>query len=322
MNRPPMAALYVMCLAVVAIVASSAAHAVCTISNISFSPTSANAGTYTIPTAPTAQGISIVISFTTAGNGNCQFGVAFRRASLPAVMTRVGGGTLPYTIRTQATGGTTLLFTGANPASNFFPILVNTGDTSSGPHSVFFLEQPIGPVPSGNYTDSNLILEIYNRNGSNLTGPALRSVPFTVNGTVASGCSISNPINVSQVISVGPTGLTTGMATGPPNVGVSCTGPSNVALISQNGAVTLGGVLETTLTAVPSFRNKIEYGASTNGGAGAVSLNTATANSASGVFNTAAITSGTTVTIAPQASAVPLEAGTYSDTLILRITPQ
>ena len=112
------------------------------------------------------------------------------------------------------------------------------------------------------------------------------------------------------------------MATGAPNVGVSCTGPSNVALISQNGAVTLGGVLEATLTAVPSFRNKIEYSASTNGGAGTVSLNTATTNSASGVFNTTAVTSGTTVTIAPQASAVPLVAGTYSDTLILRITPQ
>lgn len=322
MGRLATTALHGMLLAVMFTVASGAAHAVCTISNISFSPTSANAGTYTIPTAPTAQGISIVISFTTAGNGNCQFGVAFRRTSLPAVMTRVGGGALPYTIRTQAGGGTTLLFTGATPGSNFFPILVNTGQTSSGPHSVFFLEQPVGPVPSGSYTDSNLTLEIYNRNGGNLTGSALRSIPFTVNGTVTSVCTISNPNNIGQTIGVGSTGLTTGMATGAPNVNVSCTGPSNVALISQNGAVTLGGVLEATLTAVPDFRNKIEYSASTNGGAGTVSLDTATANSASGVFNAAAVTNGTTVTIAPQASVVPLVAGTYSDTLILRITPQ
>ncbi|NJO34026.1 MAG: hypothetical protein HC869_13670 [Rhodospirillales bacterium] len=298
------------------------AKAACTLSGaLVTSSTIVSAGTYTPPTAPTTQTATITLSlvYQSGSNGQCLGAVAFNRGSLPAAMSRVGGGgTLPYTMTNV---GTSVLFTGTTPgSSNFISFQVSAG-TASISLNVDLLEQPGASVLSGLYTD-NLTLQVFNRSRSNVQGAAVASSAFTVTGTVNTACSIANAANTSQTIGV-TTGLTTGMTSAAPTFDVSCNNPSTVSLTTQNGAVTRGGVLESALSAIAGFRNKIEYSASINGGAGAVTLNTATSTSISGTFNSAPITNRPmSVTIAPESSTVPLVSGTYSDVLTVSIIPQ
>src|SRR3989337_2056768 len=95
-------------------------HDQCRIKEVtSVTPLSANAGTYTPPSVPSAQAVSITISLKTKGEGTCHGSLAFKRPSLSATMGRVGGGgTLPYTIQTAAGGGMQLLFSGVDPDSH------------------------------------------------------------------------------------------------------------------------------------------------------------------------------------------------------------
>lgn len=159
--------------------------------------------------------------------------------------------------------------------------------------------------------------------GLTATGALAADQDITLTATVEPFCSIANATGTTASIStVATTGLTSGSPASP-TMDVICNKASTVTLASENGAVTLGNVQEGNLSAVANFRNKIEYTASINGGAGAVSLATgggsATAN---GNFATAAVsTTATAVTITPETSAVPLLAGSYQDKLTVTINP-
>lgn len=297
-----------------------------TIQSMTITPLSANLGSYTPPgAAPADVLLPIVLNYTvsTGAHGSCQFALGFQRPTLPATMSRNGGGstTVPFTV--QRSNGPSLLYSGVPLATNPFDFSVIASSTTA-VLNVRFQMAPTVSTLGGSYSD-NLTLTVHNRNGT-LVQNQLAALNFAVNGTINTSCSIANANNTSQVISVGSTGLTTGMQGAPPQFNVSCNSSSNVSLSSQNGAVTRGGLLEGALTAVSGFRNRIEYQATINGGAGAVSLNTSSggaAVSANGVFNAAAVTSqGTTVTITPESSTVPLLAGSYSDVLTVTITPQ
>src|ERR1700692_680294 len=107
------------------VLSATQSKAVCAINSagLSVAPLTASTGTYTPPTAPTAQAVIFTVSGTYLSllGGTCTLGIAFNRASLPATMAISGGGgaTLTYTIQSLPTGGTTLLYTGGGtPAAS------------------------------------------------------------------------------------------------------------------------------------------------------------------------------------------------------------
>ena len=130
------------------VVASSNAAAVCNINGtgMTMNPGTASTGTYTPPTAPTVQAIPVTITGTYSTNasaGTCTLALSFQRSSYPpATMARVGGGaaTLPYTIRSAAGGGNTLLFTGTSVS---LANVVQYSFASAGPISPIEASQPI-----------------------------------------------------------------------------------------------------------------------------------------------------------------------------------
>lgn len=304
----------------------------------SISPSSSpSIGTYTSPTAlsPVSVTVNLTVAVTLGGGGthNCNGGVAFyRTTSATGTLTRSGGGsTIPYALTT--TGGTNVIsLSGSTPANGqfaFFTSNVTTGNTSFSASGTFTLQgNPTGSPLSGNYSDTNLSVIVFNASGS---GGSVQGSVFaatgtspTITGAVSTSCSIvtGSLQNASQVIGVNGVGQTTGMSTAMPQFSITCNNSSTVSLTSANSAVTRGGVLKSALPAISNFRNKIDYSASINGGAGAVTLNTATASTASGTFNAASVTSlATTVTLTPETSTVPLQYGSYADKLTITVTP-
>ena len=108
---------------------------------------------------------------------------------------------------------------------------------------------------------------------------------------------------------------------GPPSV--ACNTPSNVQITSQSGAVKNSG------TPPSGFTNLINYAASATFSGATATLNTASTSTAIGpesgtaVSTTGATPSGTmTVSITPQANALRLLSGAYSDVMTITITPQ
>ena len=112
------------------------------------------------------------------------------------------------------------------------------------------------------------------------------------------------------------------------SVAVICNKAADVALIS-----TKGGMTDTSVTADASFDDIIRYSAAASGtfvtiAAGTTSGTTqagATANESLGTASSAGPKSDTiTVTLTPVGTGTgkPLFAGTYTDTLIVRVTPQ
>lgn len=158
--------------------------------------------------------------------------------------------------------------------------------------------------------------------GLTASGAMAADQNININANVAAFCTIANASGTTATIdTVAATGLTSGSPTSP-TMDVTCNKASTVNLASQNGGVTLGGAVESDLSPVPGFRNRIEYVASVNGGAGPVSLNTSSDTSANGSFNAGAVaTTGTAVSITPEASSIPLLAGSYSDVLTLSVNP-
>ena len=287
----------------------------------------ANLGTYTPPSG-TPGLISVVLNlsltYTPGAAGNCQLFIGFRRPTLPATLSKAGGGSIPYAL-VRNSNGTTLVFSGTIPTTSTHRLTVN----NVAPTRNFRIDLQMQPDTLANnlggyYTDG-LTLEVYNRSGA-VVGSLVGQAPYTVNGTVATSCSISSATGTSQIIAVGATGLTSGMVGSAPQFAVTCNSSSNVTLSSQNGAVTRGGALESALATVNGFRNRIEYLATINGGAGNVVLDTSNGGanvSAVGTFAAAAVmNAGTVVTIQPETSSTPLLAGSYSDVLTVTIAPQ
>ena len=319
--------------------ASGAALARCTINaaGLTITPLTGSTGTYTYPTAPTAQARTLTVSGTYNTNGSagtCTVAISFNRASLPATMAISGGGgsTLPYTITSAAGGGNTLLYTGAGvPAAanrlavsfaSAGPNLTNRAFTTT--LTAYALAQPGSPQAAGSYSDS-LVLHVFNvRTGGTATN--LINPGFTLSGTVAKVCTIggvATPAADSATIPITTAGAVNTAAINRSYASAACNTPSNLQLTSQSGAVKNTGAAPT------GFTNLINYSASaTFSGAGAT-LNTATIATATGAeAGTAVSTSGVTpsgtlsVTITPQANAKPLITGTYTDTLRITITPQ
>jgi hypothetical protein len=101
-----------------------------------------------------------------------------------------------------------------------------------------------------------------------------------------------------------------------------CNAPTNVQLMSQNGAVVTGST-------AGGLQHLIDYSALATFSGATASLNTATIPGASGPESgTVASTTGNTptgslgVSLTPQLNVQPLVAGSYSDTLTITLTPQ
>lgn len=311
------------------------AHATCTFNaaGLTVTPLTASTGTYTTPTAPVAQAVSITISGTYNTNataGTCTGAISFQRGTLPASMASTSGGsaTLPYTIQTAAGGGNTLLFTGntvsyANIQQYSFTSaganLTNRAYTTT--FTTYFLMQPGSPQAAGTYSDS-LTMWIFDLS----SGTGFASRGFTVTGTVTKVCTIggvARPTADTATIPVTAAGAVNTAVINKSYASVVCNTPSNLQLTSQNGAV------KTSATPPSGFTNMINYTSTAAFSGASASLDTATNPLATGpeagaaVSTTGTLPTGTmAVTITPQANVLRLLSGTYSDTLTITITPQ
>ena len=318
---------------------SGMAQARCTINaaGLTITPVTGSTGTYTYPTAPTAQAMTFTVSGTYDTNGSggtCTVAIAFNRASLPASMAIAGGGgsTLPYTITSAAGGGNSLLFTGGGVPSSTNRLESSFASAGSNLTNVPFtatltayaLAQPGSPQAAGSYSDSLALHVISAPNGGSATN--LINPGFTLSGTVAKVCTIggvATPAADSATIPITSAGAVNTAAINKTYANAACNTPSNLQLTSQNGAVKNSG------TAPSGFSNLINYSASASFSGASASLDTATIATATGaepgtaVSTTGATPSGTmSVTITPQANSTPLITGTYTDTLRITITPQ
>jgi hypothetical protein len=316
---------------------SDKANALCAILSASASPLSASTGTYTPPTPPAAQPISITISGTflaAVGDlaGGCAAAISFNRTSLPASMLISGGGTatLPYTLQSTSSGGNTLLYTGGGiPSSSnalpfTFPASVLTISNFSVTVTVWVQAQPVALQQAGSYTDQ-ITLDVFTSTLGGILQTKVSSQAFTVTGAVAKSCTIGGanhpaadtatiPITASGAVNTSPINRTY------PNA--FCNTPANVQLTSQSGAVITAGTGS-------GLQRLINYAASATFSGSTASLNTATVPTASGPeAGTTASTTGSMptgnlgVTIIPQLNTLPLAAGSYADTLTITITPQ
>ena len=307
------------------LVAASAAlahgddHDDCRIKEIkSVTPLSANAGTYTPPSVPSAQAVSITIGLKTKGEGTCRGSLAFNRPSLPATMGRMGGGgTLPYAVQTAAGGGTQLVFSGVDPHGHRLDFTVPS-HAHSVTLTVYVLMQPgLAPIPAGAYVD-HLTLQVFNRQDWHLS--LVGSRPFTVSGTVAAVCQLPAPdvasLSFNSAISNGlpnPAIVLTARFTN-----VSCSAPARIRLS--------GNRLEPTspISPVANFDNFIHWQASAAFGAASAVLNTRTASQVtSAVQNVAGgATAGVTITVNINLlQGQRVIAGTYSNVLTVTIDP-
>jgi hypothetical protein len=317
---------------------SEEANALCASLSASASPLGVSTGTYTAPNAPAAQPVSITISgtYTTilgALGGDCPVGVTFNRASLPATMAITGGGaaTLPYTLQSAANGGNTLLYTGAGlpDAANIVTFtlpatLVGVQTPFTRIVTVWALAQPVTPQQAGSYLDG-ITLDIFSTTLAGVFHTKTNSQTFTVTGTVAKSCTIGGVAHPSADTATIPITASGAVATTPIDrsyANAVCNTPSNLQLISQNGAVK-------ATAAVAGLANLIDYAAAATFSGARATLNTAAVPTAVGAESGVAIpTIGNTssgslsVTIKPQPNTQPLLAGAYSDTLSITLTPQ
>ncbi len=312
------------------------ADAACTVNSANVTPLSASTGTYTPPTAPTAQAVSFTVSGTASGGllsgGTCTVAISWHRTTLPASMARTGGGaTLPYTIRSLPGGGNTLLFTGGGtpaPANRIDFVVGSVSLLQTINYSVnvtaYFLAQPGSPQREGSYTDAGPTVRTYNVAGGTLT--LLANSAFTVTGTVAKACTIGGvytPAADSATIPVSPTGVVDTTPINKSYASAICNSLTNLQITSQIGAV------KRTAAAPGGFTNLIDYSAAASYGGASSTLNTSTIPTATAAEpGTISATSGPTssgsiaVTITPLTPAQNLVPGSYADTLRVTLTPQ
>lgn len=317
---------------------SEEAKALCANLSASASPLSVSTGTYTAPTPPPAQPVSITISGTYstilgALGGDCPVAVTFNRASLPASMAIIGGGaaTLPYTLQSAANGGATLLYTGgglpdaANVVTFTLPAtLVGVETPFSRTVTIWALAQPGSPQQAGSYLDG-ITLDIFSTTLAGVFHTKTSSQTFTVTGAVAKSCTIdgmAHPSADTATIGITASGAVVTTPINRSYANAVCNTPSNLQLISQNGAVKATG-------AVTGLANLIDYAAAATFSGASAALNTAAVPTAVGAESGVAVStigntpSGTlSVTITPQPNTLPLLAGSYSDTLSITLTPQ
>lgn len=316
---------------------SQEASALCAILSASATPLSANTGIVTPPTSPSPQPVSITISGTflaAIGDlaGGCRAAISFNRTSLPAAMLISGGGTstLPYTLRTSSSGGNTLLYTGAglpntaNVLPFSFPASILSLDNFNVTVTVWAQAQPGALQQAGSYADQ-ITIDVFTSTLAGILQTKVSSQAFAVTGTVAKSCTIGGVTDPAPDTATIPIAASGAVNTSPINRSYQnavCNTPTNVQLISQNGAVVTGAT-------VGGLQHLVDYSASATFSGAMASLNTATVPGASGPESgTMASTAGNTptgslgVTITPHLNAQPLVAGSYSDTLTITLTPQ
>lgn len=312
---------------------TSSARAVCIITAASASPLTASTGTYTPPTAPTAQAtvLTVQITYLAVLGGTCTLEMSFQRTSLPASMMLTGGGTatLPYALQSSASGGNTLFYTGSLPNQantltfSFNAPALGVPAVRTTTFTIYALAQPGSPQQAGSYQDS-ITLSFFNV-AIDLVVTQVGSQAFLVTGQVAKSCTIGGVTHPSAdtatiPVTAGGYAVTTPINKSYPNA--ICNTPTNVQLTSQNGAVVTSGTAS-------GLQRLIDYSASATFSGASAFLNTATISGANGPESgTAVSTTGTTptgtlgVTITPQLNTQPLLAGSYSDTLTITLTPQ
>jgi hypothetical protein len=313
------------------------ASALCAILSASATPLSANTGTVTPPTPPSAQPVSIMISGTflaAAGDlaGGCRAAISFNRTSLPASMLISGGGTatLPYTLQTSSSGGNTLLYAGgglpntANVLPFSFPASILSLDNFNVTVTVWALAQPNAVQQAGSYAD-HITIDVFTSTLAGILQTKVSSQALTVIGTVAKSCTIGGVTHPAADTATIPITANGAVSTAPINrsyPNAVCNTPTNVQLTSQNGAVITGATAS-------GLQRLIDYSASAIFSGATASLNTAAIPSASGPeYGAVASTTGATptgflsVSITPQLNAQPLAAGSYSDTLTITLTPR
>lgn len=317
---------------------AEAAQASCTINaaGLTVTPTTANTGTHTPPTAPG----SVAVTFTVAGTynttltaGTCRVAISVYRATLPASMARSGGGaTLTYVV-TDTTGGAgnSILITGATVPTATQRVQVSF--TAAGPSLInrafsttltaYFMMQPTSPQRAGSYSDS-VTLRVYNVNNAGTAALRL-SQAFTVTGTVNLACTIggtATPASDTATIPIIGTGTVDTTVIPKTYASIECNSTTNVLATSLSGGVK-------NATSAPSgFTNIIDYSVTATFSAASSTLNTATIPTATGAeagttgtTASATPTGSMTVSITPQAAASTLVGGTYTDTLRLTLTP-
>ncbi|HVZ05660.1 hypothetical protein [Hyphomicrobium sp.] len=319
--------------AILFLITSGQARAVCVITGASASPLTASTGTYTPPNPLGAQATPITIQLTYLAllGGTCTLAMSFHRATVPASMALAGGGSasLPYTLQSSSSGGDTLFYTGGTPnASNSLIYSFNAPAlgipvNSSTTFMIYALAQPGNPQQAGSYQDS-VTLDLFNI-ALNLLVTQVSSQAFLVTGQVAKSCTIGGVTHPSADMATIPITADGSVNTSSINRSYSnaiCNTPTNVQLTSQNGAVVTGGLGN-------GLQRLIDYNALATFSGATASLNTAAVPGASGPESgTVASTTGNTptgtlgVSIMPQLNTQPLVAGSYSDTLTITLTPQ
>jgi hypothetical protein len=316
---------------------SGKAQAVCVILSATATPLSASTGTYTPPALPAAQPVSITIngSYLAALSdvgGECRAAISFNRASLPASMAITGGGaaSLPYTLQSAASGGNDLLYTGgglpnaANTLAFTYPATTIALSTFTRTVTVWALAEPGASQQAGFYQD-NITIDVFTTTLAGILTTKASSQTFTVTGTVAKSCTIGGVASPATDTAMIPISATGSVDTTPINrsyANAACNTPSDLQLTSENGAVKNAGT-------VAGLSSLIDYSATASFSGANASLDTAAIPAAAGPESgTAASTTGNTpagtlfVSITPQANALRLIAGSYSDTLNITITPK
>ena len=302
---------------------AEAARAACTITGIqSIVGLTAALGTYS-SSAPGTQTLSLTLVLNKSGNGLCSGTLGFLGSVSPAQMTGPGAPKLNYNV--MNTGGTSILYT-STPGTRVAISGTNNGAIIVTVAATITVGAVAGQTgrPAGIYSDTSVVAKVFEGDSNTPVGGAAPAL--IVSATVVGSCTIggvSTPAADSATIPVSSSGAVNTSVINRSYASVVCSGPSNVQLTSLNGAV------KSPATAVTGFSNIINYSATASFSSANATLNTATVATATGSESgTAASTSGVlpsgtmSVTITPAASASPLLAGSYSDTLRITITPQ
>jgi hypothetical protein len=320
------------------ICATDAAQAACTITSVrSITGLSSNF-TYLSATTPRTQTtVTITVTVNTLGIGQCSdIRLGFKSTVSAPKMLGPSTPTLAYDV---IGSGNSLIYTGAAPSGGAalqlqFPGNGPTTSPSTQTVTATFTVQSARNqnVPNGVYGDSSLSAVIWNSNVSAIIpGP---QPPLSVSATVNNprSCTVggsATPSAGTATIPISTTGRVASIAPITPNLSntaVSCTGlgAASIDLSSLNGRLT--GPANTNA----SFANAIDYTATASVTGGSLTATAASYVSSTGVstpglstnLGSGAVTGNLVVSVTPVDPGKPLLAGSYSDTLTVRILPQ
>lgn len=311
-------------------VASADANALCDVTGASTTTLTASTGTYTPPNAPSAQAttLTVSISYIALLGGRCRLAMAFRRTSLPASMAEVSGKTMPYTLQSAASGGSSLLFTGLVPSlSNTLqytfnaPAIALPASTTT-TFTIYAQAQPGNPQRAGSYADS-ITIDFFNVTLSLILNE-VTTQSFLVTGNVNKACTIggvAQPASDTVTIPITSGGNVNTSTINRSYLNAVCNTPTTVQLTSQNGAVVNAG-------SVSGLQRLINYAASAAFSGVFATLDTSSIPGAAGPESGVAVqasgdmpTGTIALTITPQLNTQPLLAGSYADTLRISLTP-